>query len=386
MLKPLLAQRRDKGTHLAGSVSKTYTLLLVTILCTLMHGYVTGQSVKYALNHQALPPTILIDAGHGGKDSGCLGRHSMEKDIALALSLRIGHVLKRHLPTAIIKYTRTDDRFVPLHDRSQMANEVGADLFVSVHCNGVKNKLIRGTETYVMGLHTADENLAVAKRENQSILLEQDYDSTYNGYDPDSPLGHILLSAYQNHSLAESIEIADKVERAMSSVMSRSRGVKQAGFVVLRETTMPSILIEAGFLTNTQDEALLTDPHTQELMAQRIGQEIASYLINQSPVTIATTTPPPTGRPLPVSVQEETAITILSEPKYKLQIGAFAKALSEEQLADYEVFPYMQVIEQDGLYKVQVGGFESLADAVQYQSVMRSRGYHGAFVVANTAN
>jgi len=221
---------------------------------------------------------IVIDAGHGGKDHGCSGNHSKEKFIVLDIAKRLGALVKFYHPEIEVVYTRDTDVFIPLDTRIDIANKNKADLFISIHANAIHKKHVGGTETYVMGLHRAKENLAVAKRENSAILMENNYEQTYGGYDPNSPEAHILLSMYQNAYLDKSINIATKIENSFSSrTPLKSRGVKQAGFLVLRKATMPSVLVETGFLTNALDEAYLMSEQGKDESADAILKAITQY-------------------------------------------------------------------------------------------------------------
>ncbi|MFK8104838.1 MAG: N-acetylmuramoyl-L-alanine amidase, partial [Saprospiraceae bacterium] len=243
-------------------------------------GATMGKYIKQKLsdeeNYQI--KTIVIDPGHGGIDSGCSGKHSKEKKIVLKLAKKIGRQIKAKYPHIRVIYTRKTDVFIPLYQRAAIANENQADLFISLHCNAIRSPRIKGSETYVMGLHTANENLQVAKRENASILLEEDYQQNYDGYDPNSPEGHIILSMYQNAHLEQSILFAEKIEQQMKHhVQRRSRGIKQAGFVVLRATAMPSVLVETGYLTNSSDERFLNSDAGQNKVANAITKAFSSY-------------------------------------------------------------------------------------------------------------
>lgn len=235
--------------------------------------------------------TVVIDAGHGGHDPGCLGGNSREKHLALGIALELSAMLKQTFPDIRVIMTRATDVFIPLYERAAIANRNNADLFISIHCNFMPGRArAKGTETYVMGLHTANHNLNVAKRENSSILLEDNYEKNYD-YDPNSPEGHIMLSMFQNVYLEQSILFAEKVEGKFASVANRrSRGVKQAGFVVLKETTMPSVLIEAGFLSDRREEQFLKSKQGQRVMANAILVAFAEYkreLEGGSPMDIA---------------------------------------------------------------------------------------------------
>ncbi len=222
---------------------------------------------------------VVIDAGHGGKDQGTSGQFSREKNVALKISLELGNIIKKHLKDVEVVYTRLDDSFPSLIDRANLANKNGADLFISIHCNSAPySSRIKGTETYVMGLHTSQKNLEVAKRENSAILLEDDYQQNYQGFDPNSPESHIIFSLYQNAYLENSLDLAQKVEQQFKNRVGRvSRGVKQAGFVVLWKTSMPSVLIEVGFLSNPQEEKDLNDKLQQTYIASGIFRAFRDY-------------------------------------------------------------------------------------------------------------
>jgi N-acetylmuramoyl-L-alanine amidase len=193
--------------------------------------------------------TIVLDAGHGGKDPGTHGKKSIEKEIALAVILKVGNLLKEKYPEMRVIYTRRKDEFIELHERAAIANRNNADVFISIHCNSGPAHAT-GSETYTMGLHTSEGNLKVAKRENSVVLKENNYLKKYNGFDPNSPLAHIFFANVQNAYIERSISLAQKIESQFDIQTGRgSRGVKQAGFIVLWKTAMPSVLIELGYLT-----------------------------------------------------------------------------------------------------------------------------------------
>ncbi len=222
--------------------------------------------------------TVVIDAGHGGKDPGGIGSSHREKDIVLAVAKHLAANIRQQFPEIQVILTREDDTFVPLHERAAIANRYHADLFISIHANIMPNSsATAGTETYVMGQHVAEHNLQVAKRENAAILLESDYEKNYD-YDPNSNEGHILISMYQSAFLEQSILFAELVESHFSqTALRKSRGVKQAGFVVLKESSMPSVLIEAGFLSNSQEEKYLASEQGQAQMALAIFEAFRTY-------------------------------------------------------------------------------------------------------------
>jgi len=222
--------------------------------------------------------TIVIDAGHGGRDGGCSGKHSLEKVINLKIAKKVKAGIERQFPEMTVIMTRDKDVFIPLHKRAKIANENEADLFLSIHCNAIRStKHIHGSESYVLGLHNAERNLEVAKRENDVIFLEEDYEHNY-GFDPNSPAGHIMMSAFQNSNLEQSILFAEKIETHIKlQTPHRSRGVKQAGFHVLREVSMPSVLLETGYLTSKKDEEFLSNEQGQNYIASAIVNALSDF-------------------------------------------------------------------------------------------------------------
>lgn len=221
---------------------------------------------------------VVIDAGHGGKDPGALGISSYEKDIALAISLKLGQYIKENYPDIEVIYTRTTDVFIELHKRSQIANQNKADLFISVHINSSHSKNVTGTSTFVMGLNKIQENLDVAKKENSVILIEDNYQKNYEGYDPNSPESDIILSLYQNAYLNQSISLADKVQKQFAQRAKRGdRGVRQAGLVVLWNCSMPGILVEVGFISNKEEENFMKSEYGQVILASAIYRAFKEY-------------------------------------------------------------------------------------------------------------
>ncbi len=223
--------------------------------------------------------TVVIDPGHGGHDPGCSGAHSKEKHVCLSVGKFLAEAIEQNFPDVRVIMTRSTDKFIPLNERAAIATRNKADLFISIHCNAIVNaSKTMGTETYVLGLHATEANLAVAKRENEAILLEEDYEKNYDGYDPNSPEAHIMFSMFQNAFLQQSLSFADKVQHYSNAEAKRKhRGVKQAGFIVLKYATMPSVLVETGFLTNTTDEAFLRTKTGQRTMANALLLAFRDY-------------------------------------------------------------------------------------------------------------
>jgi N-acetylmuramoyl-L-alanine amidase len=224
--------------------------------------------------------TVVIDPGHGGKDTGCIGRISKEKNVVLALALKLARKIKTEYPDIKVVLTRNSDRFIELNQRAKVANDRHADLFISIHCNSIpKGKSSpSGTETFVMGLHKSNENLEVAKRENASILQEKNYEKNYNGFNLNSPLAYIMMANRQNAYLASSTRLASKIEKQFKNHSKRhSRGVKQAGFIVLWQSAMPSILIEAGFLSDNDEEKYLNTDDGQDSIIESIFRAFSEY-------------------------------------------------------------------------------------------------------------
>ena len=226
---------------------------------------------------------VVIDAGHGGKDPGCHGHSKInEKDVALDIALKLGKIIEENLPDVQVIYTRKDDRFIELWQRAAIANRNKADLFISVHCNAHTSTSLNGAESYVMGIHKTNGNLAVSRRENESLQLEANYQESghYSDFDPDSPEAQIILSLYQNSFLEHSIELASTLQDKVKAKGSlRDLGVNQAGFVVLWKTTMPSVLVETGFLTNAKDEAYLTSEKGKNESARNIFEAIRDFKV-----------------------------------------------------------------------------------------------------------
>lgn len=221
---------------------------------------------------------VVIDAGHGGSDIGAPGSMSKEKDVNLAVALELGKQIKETCPDVEVYYTRKTDTYPTLYERCNYANNQHADLFISIHCNASTNKTAHGTETFVMGLDKSEHNLEVARRENASMLLEDDYKTKYGGFNPNSPESYVIFSLYANNYLDNSTKLAAKVQKNLVSTTGfPDRKVQQAGFWVLHAVAMPSILVELGFISNPEEEKKLIDKDFQKKMAQTICLAFAQY-------------------------------------------------------------------------------------------------------------
>ena len=223
--------------------------------------------------------TLVIDPGHGGHDAGAIGKFSKEKDINLRTALAFGKYVERNCSDVKVIYTRKNDVFVKLDERAEIANRAKADLFISIHTNSLPGKKIsRGLETYTLGMHRAADNLEVAKRENSVILMEKDYKKHYEGFDPNSSESYIIFEFLQDNNMAKSVELAKLVQSNVCSTANRpNKGVKQAGFLVLRKTSMPSCLIELGYISTSDEERFLNNETHVDEMARGIYQAFVKY-------------------------------------------------------------------------------------------------------------
>ena len=327
--------------------------------------------------------TIVIDPGHGGKDSGTMGtkRYTQyEKHIALDISLKLGNYIKDAFPDIKIIYTRKTDVFLELWERTELANEKNADLFISVHCDGFTNPNPSGASVFVMGMSKLKANMDVAMRENSVMYLEDNFKEKYDGFDPKSPESYIVFSLMQNTFLDQSISIAEKIEDEFANRAKRkSRGVKQAPFYVISRVNMPSILIEAGFLTNPKEEDFLNTELGKDHIASAIFRGFRSYKESVDGSNISE---------LDKSAVKEKEIIKIPTPKkeittdkvvYKVQIGTYLKSmLSDKSFMNLNA--YEEII--NGTYKYYVGNAYNKVSADNVKIKMREKGFKGAFVVA----
>lgn len=328
---------------------------------------------------------VVIDAGHGGHDSGCLGASSKEKDVALAISLGLGKHIEQTFKDVKVVYTRDKDVFVDLHKRAKIANDNNADLFICIHCNSGQSKAM-GAETYVMGLHKTKENLDVAKRENEAILLEDDYKKNYEGFDPSSDEAHIIFSMFQSAFLDQSVNVASKIQKHITTKASRKdRGVKQAGFLVLYKTSCPSVLIETGFLTNREEETFLKNPQNQKIMSSAIFEAFKEYKseVEKKPAPISNAFDNAENTETsnqPEKIENE-SINTASSIIFKVQLATSPKKMNTAS-AEFSDLGDVSEVEHNGLLKYIVGNETTLSAATTLQDLARKKGFKDAFVIA----
>jgi N-acetylmuramoyl-L-alanine amidase len=308
--------------------------------------------------------TVVLDAGHGGKDPGKIGfRKYKEKEIALDIVLRVGAILEK----------RKDFKVVDLWERGRIANKADADLFVSVHCNA-HNSQASGSETWVLGLHANQRNFEVAKAENEVILLEDNYQEKYRGFDPNSPQSVIGLNLEQEENLDKSLSLAAAVQNNFKNTFRRTdRGVKQAGFVVLHQTYMPSVLIETGFLTNKKEGAYLHSKKGKTDMASAISKAIIAHIQNIKANNVPV---------VDVSLQVAEKIKPPSDRIYfKVQIASGKSKISTKSY-NFKGLKGVERVLVSGLYKYYIGKTDSYVKCQQQLKIARKKGYVSAFVTA----
>ena len=245
-------------------------IMLASVLAFLTFHITSGEGKNWV---------IVIDAGHGGKDPGTVGTITSEKHIALAIALKTGNYIEQNMKNVSVIYTRKTDVFIELKDRPAIANRNKADLFISIHVNWAKSPVVKGAETYVMGLAKDQANLEVAMKENEVILLEPDYSTSYEGFDPKSPESYIMFTLMQDIYLEQSTGFASRIQTEYKQGIRRyDRGVKQAGFWVLFNTTMPSVLTETGFISNPEEEKFLASKEGQDKLAMSIYRACSDYI------------------------------------------------------------------------------------------------------------
>jgi N-acetylmuramoyl-L-alanine amidase len=330
--------------------------------------------------------TIVIDPGHGGKDSGTLGTKRFkiyEKHVALAVSLKLGNYIAEEFPDVKIIYTRDTDVFLELNERTEIANKSNADLFISIHCDGFTNPKPSGASVFVMGMSKLKANMDVAMRENSAIYLEDNYQQKYDGFDPKSAESYIVFSLMQNTYLNQSLQIAEEVENQFSTRANRkSRGVKQAPFYVISRTNMPSILVECGFLTNPKEEEFLHSDLGQDYIASAIFRAFRSY---KQSIEISAEAVNEKSIDLVDTLKKEVLALKTNKIKkdlnllYKIQIGTFLRSmLNNNQFTDLNV----EEEKINGTFKYFVDAGNSKIEADRLKINLRNLGFKGAFIVA----
>tara|TARA_B100001113_G_scaffold111853_1_gene90801 strand:- start:1104 stop:2258 length:1155 start_codon:yes stop_codon:yes gene_type:complete len=331
--------------------------------------------------------TIVIDPGHGGKDSGTMGTKRFkvyEKHVALAVSLKLGKYISETFPEVEVIYTRDSDVFLELNERTEIANKSNADLFISIHCDGFTNPKPSGASVFVMGMSKLKANMDVAMRENSAIYLEDNYKQKYEGFDPKSPESYIVFSLMQNTYLNQSLKIAEQVENQFSTRANRkSRGVKQAPFYVISRTNMPSILIECGFLTNPKEEEFLHSDLGQDYIASAIFRAFRSYKesveVTEEKVEQDTSKSEIIQNNIKLEKididKEESQINLI----FKVQIGTYLKSmLDQKEFVNLNA----EEIKINGTYKYFIISGNDKKEAEKLKNNLRENGFNGAFVVA----
>lgn len=346
--------------------SRLRLLLLIFILSFCINfGFSQNNSGKFV---------VVLDAGHGGKDAGNMGNNYLEKDIALNIVLKVGEQLEKYEDLHVI-YTRKTDVFIPLDKRADIANKANADLFVSIHCNGVANSAPSGTETFVLGLHRNKDNLEIAMKENSVIKFEEDYEVKYDGFDPESPESYIGFTIMQEEFLDQSVLLADFVQKQFQSTLNlKNRGVKQAGFLVLRETYMPSVLIETGFLTNKNEGAFLNSKKGQNQLSEAIVDGINNYknIINVKALESELSE---------YRVSSSDVLEDFSSVTFKIQLAASSRKIEPSPQNFKKLSPITRYQEND-LFKYLFGETSNYLNAQTLRDKAKAEGYTSAFIVA----
>ncbi len=317
--------------------------------------------------------TIVIDAGHGGKDTGALGKVTTEKALNLAVALKFGAYIEENLPDVKVIYTRKTDKFIELSERAAIANRNNADVFVSIHCNSTETpNSASGAETFVMGESKNEKNLAVAKKENAAILLEDNTDA-YDNFDPNSTEAYIIFSLTQSLYQSQSLDLAGKVQNQFGKKVGRhDRGVQQAGFLVLWKTAMPSILVELGFINNNKEEQFLNSEKGQTQMALALYRAFEEYKREFESENHTS------GQP---EVSEKPSNSNVGNTYFTVQFASRDKKVSSTDKA-FSGVKEVDVYEYNGAFRYVSGKFTSKDAATKRQNELRSLGYKDAFVVA----
>lgn len=345
----------------------------------------------FPLQVEAKDFVLVIDAGHGGNDPGAVGKISKEKDINLKVALKVGKLIEDNCKDVKVIYTRKRDVFVTLNRRAQIANEAKADLFISIHTNAVaKNKTVKGTSTWTLGLAKSDDNLEVAKRENAVILYEDDYQTHYEGFNPNSAESYIIFEFMQDQYMSQSVRLASLVQNEFKQTGRRiDRGVHQAGFLVLKASAMPSILVELGFISTPEEERYLNTENGVNTLSKSIYQAFLTYKNEQSVALANEETPTTKPAKKPESKQQTTtapkkekakAANNNNETVFKLQLFSTSKPLdkNDKRLKGMKNVSYYQ---EGGLYKYTCGDSANYDEVVRTKQQLASQ-FKGSFIVA----
>ncbi|HPF51290.1 MAG TPA: N-acetylmuramoyl-L-alanine amidase [Draconibacterium sp.] len=334
---------------------------------------------------------VVIDPGHGGKDPGTVGGTLEEKTVVLDIALRLGEYIRVNYPDIKVIFTRKSDVFIPLNKRAEIANKADADLFISIHANAVNQKVVQGTETFVLGQHRSEDNLEVAKKENSVILLEDDYTSTYEGFDPNSPESYIMFELVQDEYKEQSISLANEIQNEFRlKALRKDRSVKEAGFLVLRQTTMPGVLIETGFLSNPGERQYLSSESGRDYLAAAIFRAFQKYKTDveqKSSFHIVSNTPDEEASTPPAKNKISSETSSISEKEktetdlyYSVQIMALKKKL-EPTAENFKGLENVFRVDAKDYSRYFCGKFQKLKDAENQQQLILSH-YPSAFVVA----
>ncbi|WP_319481245.1 N-acetylmuramoyl-L-alanine amidase [uncultured Draconibacterium sp.] len=367
-------------------------LLFICSVCFTMHSFSANPFSDE--NQKEGVSVVVIDPGHGGRDLGASFGNAVEKNIVLDIALKLGTTIKENYPNVKVVYTRTSDVFIPLYKRAEIANKNEADLFISIHINAVGARSVQGTETFVLGLHRNDDNLEVAKKENAVILLEDDYSTTYEGFDPNLPESYIMFETMQEEFQGQSVMLASSIQNEFRDYAKRlDRSVKMAGFLVLRETTMPSVLIEAGFISHSGERQYLTSEAGRTRLAYAIFRAFREYksdIEQRSSFHLVTETntkqenklntgSAPSELPLAQSGSQATQQKT-DDVFYSVQIMALTRK-QEATPANFKGEQNIFLIEGQNLNRYFSGRFKSIEEAGVEQRRISSK-YPNAFVVA----
>ncbi len=342
---------------------------------------------------ESLVTVVVIDPGHGGKDPGTTGGNVEEKNVVLDIALKLGHYIETNFPEIEVIYTRKTDVFIPVYRRAAIANKADADLFISIHANAVDYKYVQGTETFVLGQHRSEDNLEVAKKENSVILLEDDYTTTYEGFDPHSPESYIMFELVQDEYKEQSIALANAIQNEFRlQAQRKDRSVKEAGFVVLRRISMPGVLVETGFLSNTSERNYLNSDKGRDEIAASIFRAFKAYktdIEQKSSFHLVTgdeseqaATQQTSVLTANAEVQKESNTEKQPEENvyYSVQIMALQKKI-ETKPENFNGLDNVFRVDSPTVSRYFVGKFNKLEDAELNKELLLSR-YEEAFVVA----